>query len=130
MATRILQIDDDIINNMSNERIAKKLKLDVVFTSFLDPIEALHYLNTQNQLPDFIILDINMPRINGWEVLQKLNQQLINLPVVMLTSSIDPSDQRKADDEPLVKGFMIKPLTGDMLLKSFEMVGIEPTFKE
>jgi CheY-like chemotaxis protein len=112
---KIMQIDDDIINNMANERLLKKMNLEVESINFLDPTEALQHLSTQDIGYDFILLDINMPRLSGWEFLDKYEPFCKNIPIIMLTSSLDPNDQKKAKASKLLSGFYIKPLTKESI---------------
>jgi CheY-like chemotaxis protein len=115
----IFLIDDDPVNNMLNTRIIEKhtgLKVKV----YDDAFEALRDLqHNPTGLPEFIFLDINMPEMNGWDFLEKF--QMLpshirnNCPIVMLTSSIDHADIRKAQTYSVVQDFVSKPLTTDRL---------------
>ncbi len=121
MSIRIIQVDDDYINNIANERLIKKLGISFESVNFLDPMEALDSLSKGNQQFDLMLLDINMPRISGWEFLEKYKPFAGKFPIFMLTSSLDPSDQRQAKENPLLTGFFVKPLTKDMMLEIFEI---------
>lgn len=112
---KIMQIDDDIINNMANERLIRKMNLEVESINFLDPTEALRHLTTQDIEYDFILLDINMPRLSGWEFLDKYEPYHKNIPIIMLTSSLDPNYQKKANASKQLSGFYIKPLTKETM---------------
>jgi chemotaxis family two-component system response regulator Rcp1 len=59
-----------------------------------DGIEAMAYLRNGNVLPDIILLDLNMPRMSGHEVLREIKQDpdLAKIPVVVLTTSQDETD--------------------------------------
>jgi CheY-like chemotaxis protein len=127
MITKIIQIDDDFINNMANERLMRKLGLSFEITNFLDPTEALKYLETTEEHFDLILLDINMPRINGWEFLNRFELLNKKYPIVMLTSSMDPNDQKRANASPLLSGFYVKPLSKEMVHHILQKVGIELT---
>jgi CheY-like chemotaxis protein len=115
MKTKILQIDDDFINNMANERMLKKMGIQFEVTNFLDPTEALTFLANTDQTFDLILLDINMPRINGWEFLDRYATFEKKFPIVMLTSSLDPNDKKRANAAELLSGFFVKPLSKDMM---------------
>jgi CheY-like chemotaxis protein len=121
MTIRIIQVDDDYINNIANERLIKKLGISFESVNFLDPSEALEYLSKGDQQFDLMLLDINMPRLNGWEFLDKYQSIAGKFPIFMLTSSLDPSDQRKALEHPLLTGFFVKPLTKEIMLEIFDI---------
>lgn len=76
--------------------------------------------------PSLILLDINMPRMNGWEFLEIYKrltlQQKARIVIIMLTTSLNPSDREKALNLSDVSGFMNKPITIESLkelLKSY-----------
>jgi CheY-like chemotaxis protein len=119
MKLKLLQIDDDSINNMANERLLKKMGVDLDVTNFLDPTEAIRFLSTSNENFDLMLLDINMPHYSGWEFLEKYAPLKKSMPIVMLTTSLDPRDQDRAKDNGLLYGFYSKPLTRQMLIEIF-----------
>ncbi|MEX1189088.1 MAG: PAS domain-containing protein [Bacteroidia bacterium] len=108
-------IDDDIVNNMLSEKLVERVLPETIVKTFTNAEEALDILINQNFKPDSIFLDINMPRMNGWEFLDSLTVHQINISVYMLTSSIDPRDQEKAVKFKLVKDFISKPLREERL---------------
>jgi len=87
--------------------------------SFIYASKALEELQNSANSPDFILLDINMPGMNGWEFLETLQHSEIppsTLPeIYMLSSSLDPGDQAKARNSVLVKGLISKPLEVEKL---------------
>jgi CheY-like chemotaxis protein len=120
---KIIQIDDDFINNMANERLIKKIGIPYEVTNFLDPTEALEFLAQTEEEFDFILLDINMPRINGWEFLDRYGKFEKKFPILMSTSSSDPNDIKKAKQSELLLGFYMKPLTTLMMKDILQKCG-------
>lgn len=111
-------IDDDVINNLLNERLLKKHFPEIACKTFSEAEKAFEVLiNNTDQLPDAIFLDINMPVMNGWDFLDNMLNKNLNLKVYMLTSSIDPKDQEKAMAYSAVKDFISKPLKEERLRK-------------
>ncbi len=119
MKLKLLQIDDDSINNMANERLLKKMGVELEVMSFLDPSEAINFLAGRRETFDLMLLDINMPHYSGWEFLEKYAPLNLTMPIVMLTTSLDPRDQNRAKDNGLLYGFYSKPLTRQMLIEIF-----------
>ena len=66
-----------------------------------------------DNLPDLILLDINMPIMNGWDFLNEYRNLATEkeIPIVILSSTVDPADKQKADSYTEVKQFISKPFT-------------------
>lgn len=114
--------DDDIVNVIHHEIISQfDPTADIVlFNSSLEGLAYLEALLQSNQsLPDFIFLDIRMPELDGFGVLDKLStypaERFAHTALYMLTSSLDDRDRAKAHHSPLVTGFRSKTLTTEML---------------
>ena len=111
----ILVVDDDAISNFVTVRHLKQFNSLGSIRDFTNPLEALEYLKLEKEaggnLPDFILLDINMPHLDGWTFLDKMDELKILSPkVYMLTSSIYPEDSERSKNYLLVSGFIVKPL--------------------
>ena len=111
-------IDDDPISLFLTEMSLEKGGVSAKPKSFLSAEEALEALEVQSpdELPDVILLDLNMPTIDGWqflEIFQHLPAAKLRgkCAVYILTSSLDTADTVKADKNVLVKGIMHKPIT-------------------
>lgn len=116
MSIKILLIDDDIICNMANERLMQSMNLAIETKAFIDPTQALTHLQDPTNNYDLVILDINMPRLNGWEFLEKYQKLEKRFPIIMLTSSIDANDKKKAKGYQILSGYHVKPLNKTDLL--------------
>ncbi len=110
---KCLLIDDNPIDLMVNEKVLSTCFADLEITKVLSGGEALKYLGKAESLPEIILLDINMPEMNGFEFLEEYKRLFKNnssTKIYILSSSIDPTDINKANEEKEVKDFMRKPL--------------------
>ncbi len=119
----ILLVDDDPINNLINQRLISKVELGEETREFLSGAEALEFLDSLNaEDKSLILLDINMPIMNGWEFLNHYQEKYPhrNDVIVILSSSIDFLDRIKAQDYAIVSGFLEKPLTIEKLSEQID----------
>lgn len=111
----ILLIDDDPINNFLNRRLLTKMQVANRLLVAESGEEALHLLGQPDAPhPSLILLDINMPGLNGMEFLKQYQpQRCAQQPgpvVVMLTTSVDVSDLQQLSSLN-INGLISKPLT-------------------
>jgi CheY-like chemotaxis protein len=95
--------------------LVEKTDLDVKCIEAFDGQEALDILQLESKHPDIIFLDINMPRMNGYEFLEAYNNKYAathnnTSVIIIVTSSLLKSDKEKCEQYNFVKGFVDKPL--------------------
>jgi CheY-like chemotaxis protein len=108
----ILLVEDDVVDVMSVKRALRELSSNHILNVAGNGEEALVYLrNPEHPLPGIILLDINMPRMNGLDFLKilKADDRLRRLPVVVLTTSKEEKDRLESFNLS-VAGYMIKPV--------------------
>jgi CheY-like chemotaxis protein len=109
-------VDNDPIFVYLAKRLLDTVGFEGQTTVFWDGWKALNMIkenrsNPEN-LPNIILLDLDMPLVNGWEFISEL-EKVRHLPPIrihLVTSSINPEDRIKADKHPLIHGFINKPL--------------------
>ncbi|MEZ0541628.1 response regulator [Fibrella arboris] len=119
----IMLVDDDpddnyihqlVINDWGKCETVRVAENGTEALAYLSDTEAPGYIR-----PEVILLDINMPGMNGFEFLEeyhKLDSQLkSNVVVMMLTTSLNPTDEHRAEQFNEVTGYRNKPLTKAML---------------
>ena len=107
----ILLIEDDTIEIMKLKRTISSLKLKHNIIEARNGKAALEILNQKEKLPDIILLDLNMPKINGIEFLAilKNNDQLKYIPTIVLTTSNNHKDVLECYKIGIA-GYIVKPL--------------------
>ncbi len=123
---KILIVDDDEINNIICKKIINEYNAAIKVTTVTNGKNALELLqNSGNtscvQLPDVILLDINMPVMNGWQFVdeyRKLGPELRkNITLFMLSSSQYYQDQETVSQYQEVEGLFTKPLSTSIMNK-------------
>ena len=128
-------IDDDPIYLMLVNRMIATSSLTEDVTEFangkdaFDKLRQLYLLG--DQLPDVILLDLNMPIWDGWDFLDEISK--LDLPsfpdIYIITSSVDALEKEKGMSYPMVKGFISKPIRLDALSPIFREGGENPQEK-
>lgn len=110
----ILLVEDDELDAMNVQRALRDSDSVNPLTVACDGIEALDLLRGGTLSLDrlLVVIDLNMPRMNGLELLGELrrDEALCTLPVVVLTTSDEDSDKRRAFDLNAA-GYVLKPVT-------------------
>ena len=124
----ILLVEDDEIDVMGIQRAFKKLKIANPVTVASNGVEALHILRGEGdyeklEKPYMMLLDLNLPRLNGIELLTELRRdpELKSTIVFVLTTSKDEQDRGAAYDLN-VAGYMVKSEIGRNFMKLVSML--------
>lgn len=129
---QILIIDDDEINNFIAAKLIDKIPPRAVVNTCLNGQIGLDFikskLQNQEEMPDIIFLDINMPVMNGWEFLEefeKVKDQINKkVSINMLSSSVYNDDINKAETFHTVNKFISKPLTVGKIQELYDALDI------
>ncbi len=115
----VMLIDDNEDDNYYHQIILKETEIAHKIEVAESGIDALKYLRNTTTCPELIFLDINMPKMNGWEFLAEYDKlslsQKAKVVIIMLTTSLNPADKAKAKHISALSGFESKPLTEQML---------------
>jgi CheY-like chemotaxis protein len=120
---RVLLIDDDHITNYLHTIVLQDAGVVQQIQTAETVQDALTLLDAANQkltaTPDLIFLDLNMPGLNGWDFMDAYQQRKehysFNSVIVVLTTSVNPDDSRRANQNKTVAEFRNKPLTNEMV---------------
>lgn len=108
---KILFIEDDAIEVMKFNRVLKTLSKNHEIIEANNGLDALEILMIKKDIPDIIILDLNMPKLNGLEFLAvvKNDDTLKNVPLIILTTSANQRDVAECYKYGIA-GYILKPL--------------------
>jgi CheY-like chemotaxis protein len=120
----ILLVEDDPNQVLFLKRALAKAKITNPLRVVTNGEQALLYLsNRLNEVPSLVLLDLMVPRIRGMKVLEWMRgrPELRDIPVVVVTSSIETDDRRRAD-ELGVLAYLCKPICAEGLLELMDTV--------
>lgn len=120
----VLLIDDDLGTNFINQIFIKKANITDNIQTVLNGKEAIDFITNKGKYekvgnifaqPMLTLLDINMPVMDGWEFLEAYKNLEVHqkgqIVIVMLTTSLNLDDKKRAENISDVSGFKNKPLT-------------------
>ena len=116
----VMLIDDNDDDNFFHAHVIRKTSIAENILITTSAFEALEHLSIFEQAPQLIFLDINMPKMNGFDFLEaykKMKPANKSIVIVMLTTSLNPIDREKAVQNEMITDFRTKPLTREMLLE-------------
>jgi CheY-like chemotaxis protein len=116
MNKEICVIDDDYIYQLIIEKIIRRAAIFVKSTAYRNAGHAFQlFKDPEFPLPHLILLDINMPLMDGWEFITQLSSCRPNLKnetkIYIVTSSIATADKLKAASFKEISGFLSKPVS-------------------
>jgi CheY-like chemotaxis protein len=128
----ILLVEDDDVDVMTVERVFKDLNITNQLVNTNNGEEALNYLRTDgNKKPCIILLDLNMPKMNGIEFLKivKADENLKQIPVVVLTTSSQEQDIVESF-KLSIAGYMVKSIDYTKFVETFRAINLYWTLSE
>ncbi len=132
---KTLVVDDDPASRFLVMMVLQELNLATEIVTLSDGKQALEYVQqhcfnhnaAQQECPDWILLDLNMPVMGGLEFLEHLRQleqnNFIHSSITIVTSSSNPKDTQRAASYG-VKGYMLKPVTEQNMREYLNKAGI------
>ncbi|MES2778360.1 MAG: response regulator [Bacteroidota bacterium] len=123
-AQQYILIDDDVLSNRISTFIIKSVDKGSQVTDFTDGLMALEYIRSNNDKmmgcpPTIVLLDINMPKLNGWDFLEKFGMLSDTVKskfkIFVSSASLDAKDKAQAESNTIVSWYFVKPLTQNMI---------------
>lgn len=122
----IMLVDDNDLTNTIHQALLRNFFASDSISVHSTPDSALQWLETVRRrggnLPDLILLDIEMPGMSGWELLKELQNRRIPVRVCMLSSSIANEDLDRKNEFEEVLDYISKPLAQDHIPRLMDMV--------
>lgn len=124
MNTKFIVVDDDPVSNKICQYTICKVFEEAEVKCFEYPVEGLNYIATAYREKDFekptvLLLDINMPEINGWGFLDEFSKMSEwvrqQFTIYIVSTSIAVSDKEKAESNLFVKDYLEKPISSAAL---------------
>lgn len=121
---KVMLIDDDDVTNFYNKTILEQMNCCDEIIVFEEAVRALEFLKNEHDSINLILLDVNMPIMNGWDFIEAY--RLIPSDkkakiVMMLSSSANSEDRERAERIELIKKFINKPLTEEAIQEVMDL---------
>lgn len=120
MINTVLLLDDNKATNFIHKKFINRSGCAKEVLCFEMGNDALQYLtNFDNEFPELIFVDINMPTMDGWEFFELFNRinriEKDDCRTILLTTSLSPSDETKIAELESVDDIMLKPLNPESI---------------
>ncbi|MAX81981.1 MAG: response regulator [Crocinitomicaceae bacterium] len=128
--TTFYLVDDDDVYLFITKKILKMISPDITIREFTDGEEALDFFKENafddNIIPDVILLDLNMPYLDGWGFLNEMNKLHPDLArktkIYIVTSSDNEEDLSSAENFKELAGYFVKPIERERLQELCESI--------
>ncbi|MFM7311110.1 MAG: response regulator [Flavobacteriales bacterium] len=118
---RIALVDDDDIMNFLHEEMIQRAAPGSIIDVFKSGKQWVNHLQDESETAlDILFLDIRMPEMDGFEVLQAMGKtpsRFAGLKIYVLSSTLDDRDLDRAKNNPMVIDFLSKPLSIDLIAR-------------
>jgi len=120
---RVFLIDDDEVFVFLTKKVIERSGVDVELTVFSNGQEAMEHIKgiagDESKLPDVILLDLNMPVMDGWDFLSTYQEVEVakSIALYIVTSSISPYEVERAKHIKEVKEFIVKPIAKEKFIE-------------
>lgn len=122
---RLMLIEDSAVDRKYLDLLVKIKKLPLEVIDFDDPRKAIDCLH-RDGWPDILLIDINIPLISGFELLDQLRDGPLEKPAIsevyVNSASSRLEDRRRAEQHPLVDGFFEKPIRAEHLISIIDRI--------
>jgi CheY-like chemotaxis protein len=124
--SQLVMIDDNPLEHMIMKRLCQRLKVFAEANYHYDAREVLQQLSQEQaaNLPDIILLDLQMPEFDGWDFLEEFSRIYTSLPknikIYIFSSSINPVDITRSATYPFVCDFISKPMKQETLQQIYQ----------
>jgi CheY-like chemotaxis protein len=125
----VLLIDDKMIDNLIHRKLIQGLNIANNIAEYINAPDALDYLRVRKRFHDnfvdhsvdLILLDISMPGMDAWGFLDLFNEMCEGCKprtkIIIVSSTVNKSDINRANSNPMVLGFISKPLNKEILIE-------------
>ncbi|WBL23447.1 response regulator [Zunongwangia sp. HRR-M8] len=113
--TPIILVDDQPIANFITKKLLENAGYIDNIKDFTDGTIALEEVKRHNN--SIILLDLNMPKMSGWEFMDAMQNLGLNNKIIILSSSTSEIDIAKAKEYSFVMDYVVKPLSKSKFLK-------------